>query len=196
MDDDLRGEFEQLKNLTKLRKSDSNLKWSDFRKYLESLQVFRLNKVSFFNPCRHTVGTKIARKAIIIGVFMVALQQFSGCFAFLFNAASVFEGSGANYIPPDAAVIIIGAAQLVGSHGATLVIDRIGRKPLLCIGCSGVAAGMASFGVAARYADDSELLKIIPIAALAFSILMANATFFPLTSVILSEVAPSKVIYM
>lgn len=127
---------------------------------------------------------------------MVALQQFSGCFAFLFNAASVFEGSGANYISPDAAVIIVGAAQLAGSHGATLVIDRIGRKPLLCIGCSGVAAGMASFGVAARYADDSMLLKIIPIAALAFSILMANATFFPLTSVILSEVAPSKVIYV
>lgn len=141
-------------------------------------------------------GPKRARKAIIIGIFLIGLEQFSGCFAMLFLVASVFKNAGATAISPELSTIIVGLIQLVGAYGSTFTVDRIGRKPLLIASAFGISAGMTIFAVTTQLIEhgyDSNFLKLIPVFALSFSIMVANVGVFALTFIILPEITPPKV---
>lgn len=190
MKDYLSTEYEQLKAYLESQEAESKLTWSDFRKnFINCAKAFFIEILS--------PGTKAARKAIVVGIFLVALEQFSGSYVFLFQAASFFERSGATAIPPNVAAILVGVTQLVGAYGATKVIDRLGRKPLLCIGCFGVCVSMTVFGFATQLIEDgneSRYLKIVPVVALPMSIFLANGGIFSVTFVILPEITPPKVI--
>lgn len=68
-----------------------------------------------------------ARKAIMIGVVLVWLNQFCGCFAMLNYAAKIFEDSGSS-LTPNMSAIFVGLIQLVGAYISTFLVDRAGRK--------------------------------------------------------------------
>lgn len=71
-----------------------------------------------------------ARKALIIGVVLAALNQLCGCFAMVNYTASIFRESNSN-LEPNMSAIVVGAIQLFGSYVATNLVDRAGRKVLL-----------------------------------------------------------------
>lgn len=140
--------------------------------------------------------TKAARKSIIIGMVLVALEQFSGTFALLFYVASIFESSGANFLSPEASTIFVGVIQVVGAYVATFLVDRAGRKALLTISAFGMAFGMTVFGIATQlieHGHESAFIKLIPVFALSFSVFLANIGVFTLTFVVLSEITPPNV---
>lgn len=83
-------------------KLDNGLKWSDF-------------------------SSKEARKAMIIGAVLAALQQLCGCFAMLNYTAKIFQESGSN-LPPNVSAIVVGIIQLFGSSFSIVLADRAGRK--------------------------------------------------------------------
>lgn len=127
---------------------------------------------------------------------MVALENFSGCFALLFYVTTVFKSSGATFVSPDVATMIVGLIQLIGGYCSTFLVDRMGRRPLLTLSAFGVAAGMAVFGGATQlieHGHSSSFLKLVPVIALSASIFLSNVGIFSLAFVILSEVSPSKV---
>lgn len=68
-----------------------------------------------------------ARKAMIIGIVLVALNQFCGCFAMLNYTASIFKESGSS-MSPNMSAIVVGIIQLVGSSCPPILVDRAGRK--------------------------------------------------------------------
>ncbi|KAI9585287.1 hypothetical protein GQX74_001134 [Glossina fuscipes] len=70
-----------------------------------------------------------ARKAFLIGVALMALNQFCGCFAMINYTASIFEQSGSS-LSPKISAIIVGVIQLLGSCASTLLVERAGRKYL------------------------------------------------------------------
>lgn len=143
-----------------------------------------------------TTVTKAAKKSIIIGTVLVALEQFTGTFALLFYTASIFKKSGATTISPEIATIIVGVIQLVGAYVSTFMVDRAGRKILICSSSLGVALGMTTFGIATQLLEhnvESEFIKIIPVIALSLSVFSANVGVFSLTFVVLSEISPSNV---
>lgn len=71
--------------------------------------------------------TKPARKAIIIGMFLMFLNQFSGTFAVMTYTNDIFQSSGSSMSPNESS-IIVAAIQLVGVYVATLCVERCGRK--------------------------------------------------------------------
>lgn len=74
--------------------------------------------------------TNPARKALTIGVFLTALNQFSGCCAMLFYIATIFALSG-SHLSPNMSAILVGAIQLVGVACANQLVDRAGRKVII-----------------------------------------------------------------
>lgn len=150
----------------------------------------------FYNLINELTGSREARKAIIIGIFMTALEQFSGCYTLLFYTASVFDKAGATTIKPELATILVGAIQLIGAFISTTLVDRLGRKPLLVYSTLTASIGMAIFAIVTELiqkGNDSALFRFIPVAALSLSIFVANIGIFSLTFVILSEISPPKV---
>jgi len=101
------------------------------------------------------------RTALVIGMAIAVLQQVSGINAVFFYAPMIFELSG---IGTDAAfmqAVLVGLVNLAFTVVAILLIDRLGRRPLLAAGCTGVVLSMfvlaLSFGNATYHLDERSL---------------------------------------
>lgn len=112
-------EFELLRKASE-QKDYEKLKMSDFCKYLHNLKLCN-SKVTVF------LVTKSAKKGIIIGVFLMFLNQFSGTFAFMTYTADIFNSSGSNFTPNESS-IIVALIQLIGVYFSMSCVERFGRK--------------------------------------------------------------------
>jgi MFS transporter, SP family, arabinose:H+ symporter len=79
---------------------------------------------------------------LTIGIIIAVLQQITGINSVFFYAPMIFEQSG---IGTDAAfiqAILVGVINVVFTILAMALIDKLGRKPLLSIGVSGITLSM------------------------------------------------------
>lgn len=95
---------------------------------------------------------------ILIGIFIMLLQQFCGINAVLTNIAGIMSDSGlamnGNYQGG-----IATAAQLLAVFISALIIDKIGRKITWIISCALIAASLLVFALNTKY----DWLKILPL---------------------------------
>ena len=99
-----------------------------------------------------------------IGISIAILQQITGINSVFFYAPMIFEQSG---IGTDAAfiqAILVGVINVVFTIVAMALIDKLGRKPLLVIGVSGIAICMFllaySFNAATYTLTDASAAKL------------------------------------
>lgn len=108
---------------------------------------------------------KPAFKLILtIGIVISILQQITGINAVFFYAPLIFEQSGIGTDASFIQAILVGLTNLVFTILAMLLIDRLGRKPLLVFGVGGIAFFMCllAFGFnSATYSLNQEKLKMI-----------------------------------
>ncbi len=104
------------------------------------------------------------RWLLLIGFGLAILQQITGINAVFFYAPMIFEQSG---ISADAAflqAVLVGLTNLVFTIFAMLLIDRIGRRPLLLVGMLGIMISMLvlshGFGSARYELTPSTLEKM------------------------------------
>ena len=101
---------------------------------------------------------------LTIGIIISVLQQITGINSVFFYAPMIFEQSG---IGTDAAfiqAILVGLTNVVFTILAMVLIDRLGRKPLLAIGISGIALSMFllayGFNTATYTLTDDSISKL------------------------------------
>ena len=82
------------------------------------------------------------RFAITIGLVVGIAQQITGINAVYFYAPSIFEQSGVGTNAAFAQAIWIGIINIIFTVAAMLLIDKLGRKPLLSVGLTGVFFSM------------------------------------------------------
>lgn len=136
------GEEEAQKALSEVQKSiqsDSNRKKADIKE--------------LFKPSLRLVLT--------IGVVIGILQQITGINAVFFYAPMIFEQSGIGTDAAFSQAIWVGVINLVFTILAIMYIDKIGRKPLLTIGVSGMAISLfllaLGFGQATYQINEAKL---------------------------------------
>lgn len=100
------------------------------------------------------------RKALLILVGLKAAQQFSGITAFLFYVQIIFEKSGGR-LSAAMSSILFGLVQLISSVSSSLVVDRLGRKPLLIMSCIGTAIALFVQG-SYFYLQDCTDIDVVP----------------------------------
>ncbi|XP_039437015.1 facilitated trehalose transporter Tret1-like [Culex pipiens pallens] len=143
---------------------------------------------------RSDFGPFYVKKALMIGLVLVTLNQLSGCFALIQYAAQVFADAGSE-MDSKISSIIVGIIQLAGSYTSTLVMDRWRRKTLYIVTALGSCLGLTMMGVYAYLSVakvDVSQLYWLPVASLSFVIFIASVGMLPLTFVILSEILPDK----
>lgn len=103
---------------------------------------------------------------ITIGIAVAILQQITGINSVFFYAPMIFEQSG---IGTDAAfmqAILVGIVNLVFTIAAMALIDKLGRRPLLGFGLTGIAVCMLTlaygFG-AATYTLSRDAIDALPV---------------------------------
>jgi MFS family permease len=85
---------------------------------------------------------KSLRLVLIIGLVIGVLQQITGINSVFFYAPMIFEQSGIGTDASFSQAIYVGLINLLFTVVAILLIDVIGRKPLLIFGLSGIAVCM------------------------------------------------------
>jgi MFS transporter, SP family, xylose:H+ symportor len=128
------------------------------------------------------------RTVLIVGVVLAVLQQWSGI-NILFNyAEEVYRaaGLGANQILFD--IVITGAINLLFTLAAMAVVDRLGRRPLMLIGCLGIGLSHLLAGLAYRVGQHGAAVLVLTLCAIACYAM----TLAPLTWVLISEIFPNR----
>jgi sugar porter (SP) family MFS transporter len=91
---------------------------------------------------------KRMRLILIIAVGLAIFQQVSGINSVLYYAPMIFESTGSARDAAFVQAIAIGVVFLVMTVASMLAIDRLGRKPLLYIGVTLMAASLLITGLA------------------------------------------------
>ena len=129
------------------------------------------------------------RKVLLVGIALAVLQQWSGINVLFNYAEEIFSaaGLGTSHIFLDIAVT--GTINLVSTVIAMLIVDRIGRRPLMLFGCCGIALSHLLVGMA--YGAG---LHGIPILLLVLCAIACYAmTLAPLTWVLIAEIFPNRI---
>ncbi|MCA0133497.1 sugar porter family MFS transporter [Winogradskyella alexanderae] len=82
------------------------------------------------------------RLVITIGLVVGVLQQITGINSVFFYAPMIFEQSGIGTDASFIQAILVGVTNLVFTVLAMLLIDKLGRKPLLIFGVTGIGVFM------------------------------------------------------
>jgi SP family arabinose:H+ symporter-like MFS transporter len=105
------------------------------------------------------------RLVLSIGLVIGILQQITGINSVFFYAPMIFEQSGIGTDASFVQAILVGLVNLVFTLIAIALIDRLGRKPLLIFGVSGIVITMflLSYGFnQATYTLTAESVKTLP----------------------------------
>jgi sugar porter (SP) family MFS transporter len=102
-------------------------------------------KEKFFDRMRE-VFLPAMRLPMMIGLIAAIAQQATGINAIFFYAPTIFEQSGVGTNAAFAQAALIGVINVIFTIIAMFLIDRLGRKPLLMIGLTGVIISTAIAG--------------------------------------------------
>jgi len=109
--------------------------------------------------------TPAMRLVLTIGISVAILQQITGINSVFFYAPMIFEQSGVGTDASFLQAVLVGIVNLVFTVAAMSLIDRLGRRPLLGIGLSGIAICMflLSFGFgSANYSLSGDAVAALP----------------------------------
>ena len=102
---------------------------------------------------------------LTIGISVAILQQITGINSVFFYAPMIFEQSGIGTDASFMQAILVGIVNLVFTIIAILLIDKLGRRPLLGFGLAGIAVCMLTlaygFGTA-TYTLTSDAIDALP----------------------------------
>ncbi len=102
---------------------------------------------------------------LTIGISVAILQQITGINSVFFYAPMIFEQSGIGTDASFMQAILVGIVNLVFTIVAILLIDKLGRRPLLGFGLAGIAVCMLTlaygFG-AATYTVTRDAIEALP----------------------------------
>ncbi|GBP24937.1 Facilitated trehalose transporter Tret1 [Eumeta japonica] len=135
---------------------------------------------------------KTAMKAFWVALIVNLTREFCGCIAVLVYASHIFDEAGklnsSITLSPNKQSMMLATVQIVGSFVACQLVDRAGRKPLLCI--TSVVAGfsMCLLGIWFYLQQVGIFLPgWVPIMALCVCIFADASGLQPLPFVIMTE---------
>ena len=134
------------------------------------------------------------------GIGVAILQQFTGINVVLYYGAVLWQSAG--FMEADALLtnVITGVVMVFGTVLAIVIVDRVGRKPLLMIGGIGqtvmlavmaLVFGFASEGDAGRLVLDPLEGRIALLAAMGY-VAFFSFTWGPIMWVMLGEMFPNR----
>ena len=132
-------------------------------------------------------GIKIA---LLLGVLLALLQQFTGIDAVIYYGPKIMEQAGFELSEALSGQVIIGFINMSFTLVAIWTIDKLGRKPLLIAGTSGMLVSLTAIGIlfALGMAEGILLLSFILVFIASFA-----ASLGPVVWVILSEIYPNRI---
>ena len=138
--------------------------------------------------------TPLIRPALIVGVGLAILQQITGINTVIYYAPMIFEFTGIKSASASIlATVGVGLVNVVMTVVALMLVDRIGRRPLLLIGLSGMIVGLGVLGLAFFLPGLSGSLGWIAEISLMLYVGAFAVGLGPVFWLLISEIYPLKI---
>mgnify|MGYP001413960331 CR=1 FL=1 len=132
---------------------------------------------------------KPLRPILIAGIGITIIQQITGINAILYYAPTIFQFAGfASNQSAILATTLLGSVNVLMTFLSIFLLDRVGRKPLLIIGLSGMILSLLVLGIGFN-SHDAIIGKISMISLLVYIAFFA-ISLGPIAWVLNSEIYP------
>jgi sugar porter (SP) family MFS transporter len=146
---------------------------------------------------RGLLGAKWVRPALLVAAGLAVFQQLVGINTIIYYAPTTLTNVGFAKTSAIYANLIIGVINVAMTVIAIKIIDRVGRKPMLYAGVTGMVASLLVLGIAnsalATPHHPGDPAAIITLVCLATFIASFAATWGPVVWVMIPEVLPLSV---
>ncbi len=130
------------------------------------------------------------RIALFVAVTLAILQQFTGVSSLMFFTPRVFQMAG---FESESMAILQSAIMFAWNLGFTglalVLVDRLGRRPLLIFGCVAMGVGLFLLGMCFHF----KITGYWILAPLFIAVAAFNVSIAPLTWLIMSEIFPNRI---
>ncbi len=130
------------------------------------------------------------RLPLLIGIVLPFFSQISGVNVIIYYGPTVLKTAGWGENTALSWQILFGAVSAVFTLAAILMIDRLGRKPLLLFGIAGVGFMLTAAGALMAMENVSPLWLIV---VFALDLACFNISYGPICWVIVSEIFPTSI---
>ncbi len=135
------------------------------------------------------------RKALIIAIGIMFVQQFVGINTIIYYAPTVFIIAG--FVGAKAAIaatVSVGVVNVLSTILSMFLIDKLGRRKLYFIGLTGMAVALTALGTFFLLKDSlGPALKYITVGSILVYVFFFAISLGPLGWLIISEIFPLKV---
>jgi SP family galactose:H+ symporter-like MFS transporter len=151
-----------------------------------SLKKQKAGRAELFNP--------LVKPALIIGIALAVFQQVTGINTVIYYAPKIFQFAG---ITSSSAAIfstlLVGVINVVFTVVAILLLDRVGRRPLLLVGLAGMVSSLTLLGISFYVSSLFGLLGPLATAGLMIYVASFAIGLGPVFWLLISEIYPLKV---
>jgi sugar porter (SP) family MFS transporter len=134
------------------------------------------------------------RTALVVGVGLAIFQQVTGINTVIYYAPTIIQLAG---VPSAAGAILasagIGAINVLLTVAAMLLLDRIGRRPMLIGGMVLMAATLAALGLTFRFVGQTGDLGVVSVVWLMLYVGAFAISLGPIFWLIIAEIYPLRV---
>jgi sugar porter (SP) family MFS transporter len=125
--------------------------------------------------------------AVLLGIGLAVFQQFCGINTVFNYAPKIFESIGASQDDQLLQTVFIGCTNLIVTIAAMMLVDKLGRKPLMLVGAGSLA--ILYIIIAQMLGAQSASVSWFLLGAIG----MYGVSLAPVTWVLISEIFPNKV---
>ncbi|MDD5173457.1 MAG: sugar porter family MFS transporter [Candidatus Omnitrophica bacterium] len=134
------------------------------------------------------------RPALVVGIALAFFQQMTGINTIIYYAPTIFEFAGfESHKVAILATVGVGVVNVLMTVVAIWFIDRLGRKPLLYIGMTGMAISLGLIGLAFNMPSMTGALKTVTVLSVIFYIASFAISLGPIFWLMIAEIYPLNV---
>jgi SP family xylose:H+ symportor-like MFS transporter len=127
-------------------------------------------------------------RVLLIGVALAVLQQWSGINIIFNYAEEIYRSAGYGVSDILFNIVITGTINLALTLVALALIDRVGRRSLMLLGCAGIALSHLMLGLTYR----AEIKGLPALVITLCTIACYALSLAPVTWVLISEIFPNR----
>ncbi|WP_047865537.1 sugar porter family MFS transporter [Rubrobacter aplysinae] len=132
------------------------------------------------------------RPMIVVGVGLAVFQQLVGINTVIYYAPTIIQSTGLENVASVLSTIGIGVVNVLMTVVAILIVDRVGRKPLLLVGLAGMVVSLLVIGGAFLLPGLSGIISWVTLVGLMLYVASFAVSFGPLLWVMLPEIFPVR----
>ncbi len=133
------------------------------------------------------------RRVFFIGIGLAVVQQITGVNTIIYFAPTLLTRTGLGEVASIVATISIGAISVLAAFVGLLLMDRVGRRPLLITGQAGVTVCLVLLGLAFLLPGGASWVSYLTLGLMVIYMAFQQSSVSTVTWLMITELFPLKI---